>query len=110
LTVASSADNIASAIQLVVDQYNKLRDKLENYTSFNATDGTTGTLFGTTETLHLDNDLSRAISGSYFNDGSIRSLADLGVSIDDQGKLSFGNSQFQTQFTPNPTAGPESSP
>jgi flagellar hook-associated protein 2 len=104
VTVAQSSDNIASAIQLFVDQYNKLRDKLDTYTSFNATDFTTGTLFGSTEALHLDSDLSQAISGSYFNDGSIRSLAELGVSVDDQGKLSFSKSQFQDEFDADPEA------
>jgi flagellar capping protein FliD len=104
VTVAQSSDSIASAIQLFVDQYNKLRDKLDTYTSFNATDFTTGTLFGSNEALHLDSDLSRALTGSYFNDGSIRSLAELGVSIDDQGKLSFSKSEFQTKFNADPEA------
>jgi flagellar hook-associated protein 2 len=96
--VAQSSDSIASAIQLFVDQYNKLRDKLDTYTSFNATDGTTGTLFGSTETLHLDSDLSQAISGGYFNDGTVRSLAELGVDVDDQGKLSFDKTKFQARY------------
>src|SRR5205823_3226965 len=84
------------------DQYNKLRDKLDKYTSFNATDFTTGTLFGAAETLHLDSDLAQAISGSHFNSGSIRTLAELGVSIDDQGKLSFSKSEFQAKFNSDP--------
>jgi flagellar hook-associated protein 2 len=98
VTVAQSSDSIAGAVQLFVDQYNKLRDKLSTYTSFNATDGTTGTLFGGIEALHLDSDLSQAISSSYFNDGSVRSLGELGVSIDDQGKLTFDKSQFTASF------------
>src|SRR5262245_26957803 len=98
VTVAQSSDSIANAIQLFVDQYNKLRDKLDTYDAFNPQDGTTGTLFGSTESLQLDSQLSQAISGTYFNDGAVHSLAELGVDIDDQGKLSFDKSVFQERF------------
>jgi len=103
VTVDQSSDKIASAIQLFIDQYNKLRDKLDTYTAFNATDGTTGTLFGTNEALHMDSDVSHAIFDTYFNDGAIRSLAELGVSADDQGKLSFDKSVFTDRFDSDPT-------
>jgi flagellar hook-associated protein 2 len=104
VTVAQSSDDAANALQLLVDQYNKLRDKLDTYTSYNATDNTTGTLFGATEALNLDSQLSQTISGSYVNSGSIRSLAELGVSIDDQGKLSFDKSQFEARYKTDPQA------
>ena len=53
ITVAQSVENVTGAVQLFVDQYNKLRDKLGSYTSFNATDNTTGTLFGANEAAGL---------------------------------------------------------
>jgi flagellar hook-associated protein 2 len=103
VTATQSSDNAASAIQLFVDQYNKLRDKLDTYTSYNATDGTTGTLFGSNETLNLDSDLANAVGGTYFNDGSIRSLAELGVTIGQDGHLTFDKSVFQAKYNANPT-------
>jgi flagellar hook-associated protein 2 len=104
VTVAATGDEVATALQLFVDQYNKMRDKLATYTSFDLDAGTKGTLFGSTETLRLDNDLSRAISSRYFNDGTIRSLAELGVSIDDKGKLSLDKTKLQAKFDEDPAA------
>jgi flagellar hook-associated protein 2 len=102
VSATQSADSATSAIQLFVDQYNKLRGKLDTYTSFNAQDGTVGTLFGSNETLHLDSDLANAVGGTYFNDGSIRSLAELGVTIGEDGHLSFDKSVFQAAYNANP--------
>ena len=100
--VSQTADNIASALQLFVDQYNKLRDKLKVYTAFDADAGTKGTLFGSSETLRLDNDLSQLVTGRYFNDGQVRSLAELGVSVDDQGKLALDKDKLQQRFDADP--------
>src|SRR4029078_6606608 len=102
VTVAQTSNSIVGAVQLFVDQYNKLRDKLDTYDAFNPQDGTTGTLFGSTESVQLDSQLSQTISATYFNDGTIRSLAELGVDIDDQGKLSFDKSVFQDRFDDDP--------
>jgi flagellar hook-associated protein 2 len=102
VTAAQSSDSIASAVQLFIDQYNKLRDKLSTYTSFDSTTNTTGTLFGTGEALQLDSSLARAITGTYFGSSSIRSLAELGVSVDQDGKLAFDKSQFQAKFSADP--------
>src|SRR5205807_2286730 len=98
VTVSQTSDSAASTLQTFVDQYNKLRDKLDSYTTFNATDFTTGTLFGSAEALHVDSDLSRALSATYFNSGSIHSLAELGITADDKGQLSFDKSKFQEKY------------
>jgi flagellar hook-associated protein 2 len=102
VSATQSSSSAASAVQLFVDQYNKLRDKLDTYTAFNAQDGTVGALFGSNETLHLDSDLANAVGGTYFNDGGIRSLAALGVTIGQDGKLSFDKSIFQAAYNANP--------
>ncbi|HEY2415950.1 MAG TPA: flagellar filament capping protein FliD [Pirellulaceae bacterium] len=103
VSATQSSDNAASALQLFVDQYNKLRDKLDTYTSYNAQDGTTGTLFGSNETLHLDSDLANAVGATYFNDGSVNSLAELGVTIGQDGHLTFDKTVFQAAYNANPT-------
>jgi flagellar hook-associated protein 2 len=98
VTISQTSDSAASAVQTFVDQYNKLRDQLAKYTAFNSSDFTTGTLFGSGEALHLDGDLSRAIFDNYFSGGSIHSLAELGITADDQGHLSFDKSLFQSKY------------
>jgi flagellar hook-associated protein 2 len=104
VSVEQTIDDAASAIQLFVDQYNKLRDKLDTYTAFDPVAGTKGTLFGSHETLRLDSELSRAITGSYFNDGSVRSLAELGVSVGENGKLAFDKTKLEARYAADPDA------
>jgi len=48
--------------------------------------------------------LSRLITGRHANDGPIHSLAELGVSIDDQGQLSFDKTKLQARFDADPEA------
>ena len=96
--VSESADSAATAVQAFVDQFNKLRDKLGSYTFFNAEQLTKGTLFGSSLALRLDSDLSRLMTGRFTASESVRSMAELGVSVDDKGKLSFDKTKFVARF------------
>ncbi|MDX1947985.1 MAG: flagellar filament capping protein FliD [Pirellulaceae bacterium] len=102
--VAASSTTAANAIQTFVDQYNKLRDKLDTYTAFDATAGTKGTLFGTYEALRIDNDLASLLSGRFTSVGDIRSLGELGLSLTEDGHLSFDKAKFQTRYDADPDA------
>lgn len=102
VSVTSAVDAAASALQAFVDNYNKLRDKLDTYTAFDADAGTKGTLFGSAETLRIDAAVSGLATGRFANDGAIRSLAELGVSISDQGKLTFDRTKLQARFQADP--------
>jgi flagellar hook-associated protein 2 len=102
VSVLQTADSVASALQTFVDNYNKLRDKLDVYTAFDADAGTKGTLFGSSETLRIDSELSRLVTGQQSFSGPIRSLAELGISINDQGELAFDKTKLQARFDADP--------
>ncbi len=102
VTASQTGESAASALQLFVDQYNKLRTKLDTYTNYNVVDGTVGALFGSSEALRLDSDLARAVGGTYFNGGTVRSLAQLGVTPGEDGKLTFDKSLFEAAYNDNP--------
>ena len=102
MTVSGSSADIESSIQLFVDQYNKLRDKLTSYTFFNASDNSKGTLFGSADVVRLDADLSRAITKQYFSTGSVRSFNELGITLDDNGKLAFDKTRLQARYNSDP--------
>lgn len=104
VNVTQSLDGVATALQTFVDNANKLRDKLDVYTAFNAEAGTKGMLFGSAETLRIESELSRLVTGRQSFGGSIRSLAELGVSINDQGKLAFDRTKLQARFEADPEA------
>ena len=102
INVAETSSSIVSQVQLFIDQYNKLHDKLESLTFFSEVDQTKGILFGSSETLRLDNELSRLITGRYFGLGGVQNLAQIGISVDQDGKLSFDKSKLQTLYDSDP--------
>lgn len=91
-------------IDLFVSQYNKLRDKLDEYTFFDEEQLTTGILFGTTVALRIDMDLSGLLSSRINGAGDIHSLAEVGLSLDDKGKLSFDKKKFLEKYNEDPEA------
>lgn len=104
VTIADTSSGITSQVQLFVDQYNKLRDKMDSLTFFDEASQTKGLLFGSTETLRLDSNLSGLITGRFFGVGKIQTLAQLGVSVDKDGKLSFDKSKLDTAYADDPDA------
>lgn len=104
VTVSQTADGVASAVQLFVDNYNKLRDKLTTYTAYDPVGGTKGTLFASAETLRIDAELSRLVTGQHATGSDIRSLAELGVTVNDQGKLAFDKAKLAARFASDPEA------
>jgi len=103
ITVAQNADSLASAVQTFVDSINKVREKLDTYTAFDPSTNTKGTLFGSAETLRIDTTLSTLATGSFRTSGAVRSLAELGVTLDENGKLSFNKLRFQARYDADPT-------
>ena len=94
IAVATSNNNIEKNLQLFVDQYNKVRDKINKETSFDADTKSTGQLFGATEVLRVEQGLARLVQKRTFGSGKIQSLEQLGVSLDDKGKLSLDKSKL----------------
>ena len=95
---------VTKQVSALVDQFNKLKDKLNDLTSFDASTFATGTLFGSSEALRIDIAFSQLFSGKHSTGSSIRSLADLGVTFNDQGKLSFDQTRFTATYDRDPDA------
>ena len=102
VTVADTSNHIASQVQLFVDQYNKLHDKLASLTFFNQVDETKGILFGSSEVLRLESDLSRLITGRFSGVGAVQNLAQIGIAVDQDGKLSFDKAKLATLYASDP--------
>ena len=60
-------------------------------------------LYGDTEVLRIQSTFSTLFSSRLVN-GSIRSIAELGVSINDQGKLEFDKTRFEKRLSDDPEA------
>jgi flagellar hook-associated protein 2 len=91
-------------LQLFVDQFNKLREKLDSLTFYNEQDGKKGTLFGSSETLRIESGITGLVTGRILGAGPIQSLAELGISIDQEGKLAFDKTKLEARFAADPQA------
>lgn len=102
--VTENTDAISKQLSATVDQFNKLRDKLTELTSFDTGNFKTGALFGTSEALRIDLAFSQIFSGSISGASSIRSVAELGISYNEQGKLDFSKDRLKAALDRDPDA------
>jgi flagellar hook-associated protein 2 len=102
LNVASTSSDLATALQAIVDSYNKVHSQIAQLTSFDTTTNTGAVLQGDPTLLQVDTDLTNLITGSVSGAGSIQSLAQLGITAGQDGTLSFDQTVFQAQADQNP--------
>jgi flagellar hook-associated protein 2 len=91
-----------TAAEDFVKEYNALRDEIGKLTAFDSEALTTGLLFGTNEALRVDTELSRLVTNNYFGLGSFQSLDQVGITIDDKGKLTLDKTVFQEAYSADP--------
>ena len=104
VTVNKSSDGIAKQLKTVVDQYNKVRDKIKSDASYDSTTKTAGVLFGTSSVLRVDLAFGKLFSGQINGAGSIKSITQLGVRLNDQGRLEFDESKLNAALESDPAA------
>ena len=104
LTVAQDPSSLASAIQSVVTGYNSLVSNIRSATAYNTTTNTGAVLEGNTAVLQVQDVLSNLVSGQLAGNfgGSIQSLANLGISVNQDGSLSLNTSTLSSLLASNP--------
>ena len=60
-------------------------------------------LFGSNEALRVDTELSRLVTDRFLGLGSFETLAEIGITVDDKGKLQLDKSELQQAFADNPS-------
>ncbi len=87
LNLTSDRSTLATELQNLVTNYNKVVDKINAQTG-----KTAGLLSGDFVVRHLQSQM-RALT-SYQGTGAIKALADLGIELDKTGKMSFNSPKF----------------
>jgi flagellar hook-associated protein 2 len=67
-------------------------------------DLTTGILFGTQAALRVESDISRVITARFFGVGQFGSLASVGISLDDKGKMKLDETKLTAAFNSDAAA------
>ncbi len=104
VSVNKNTDTIAKQLKSVVDQYNKVRDKIKSDASYDESTKTAGVLFGSSSVLRVDSAFGKLFTSRVSGAGSINSLSQLGVSLNDQGRLDFDQSKLDAALANNPDA------
>lgn len=106
LTVAADTTQISQALSTFVSDYNTALSQVNSQFTYSTSTGSQGVLSSDSTVRSLQSALegiaayiSPAASGS----GSIQSLADLGITVNDDGSLSLDSSQLNAALA-NPTA------
>jgi flagellar hook-associated protein 2 len=94
VNVAANDTTVGTRVKAFVDSYNSLRGKLNEYTSFDATTFQSGLLFGSGETLRVQADLNRILSGRLAGIGQVDSLARIGVTFKQDGTLDYNEDKL----------------
>jgi flagellar hook-associated protein 2 len=102
LAIEPTDEGVITQIDLFVEQYNSFRSKLDELTFFDETTSTTGILFGTNEALRVDVDLARVMTSRILGAGSIHSLEEVGLSLDDTGQMTFDKQKFRNLYADSP--------
>ncbi|MDB2511080.1 flagellar filament capping protein FliD [Luminiphilus sp.] len=104
IDVKTDTDTIVADVQAFVDKYNAYASLFKDLTKYDATAGTAGALQGDSTARsvmsQIRSELGKSVTGLT---GSYTSLADVGISIDKSGVMTFTQSTFKTAFAAAPT-------
>jgi flagellar hook-associated protein 2 len=101
ITVQDDSSKVTAAAETFVDQYNKLVDQLDSLTQFNAETDEVGLLFGSSEALRIRSGYTRLLSGSLVGGGEFRSIGQVGIRFNDQGKLDLDSGKLADAIESN---------
>lgn len=107
VTVSEDMDKAADTLQKFVDQYNSTQTFITSQLDVgdpSADDNKTGTLSGDGTVMRLQSNLRRLMTKVVPGDSAVRSLKDLGVEIDREGKGSFDRKKLEEQIKSDPNA------
>ena len=104
INVRNDDTGISKSLDLLVTQYNRVVDKIKSVASYDATTKVAGLLYGDTEILRIQSTFSTLFSSRVVAGNSIRSIAELGIKFNDQGKLEFDKTRFNNRLADDPGA------
>jgi flagellar hook-associated protein 2 len=101
VSVSSDTTNLASQIQSFVNTYNTFRQTLTTDTAYDSTTNTAAVLTGDYQTMRADTELSQLVSEYYPSGNTIASMAQLGITVNNDGTLSLNQSTLDSVLSTN---------
>lgn len=104
ISIGDSDSDVVTNVKTLVDNYNKFRDKLDEDTKYDTETETKSVLTGDSTALRLDSEFSQLFSQRIYGAGSIHSIAELGVTLKDDGTLQFDQDKLKEKYAADPDA------
>lgn len=105
LTVAQDSTTVSAAIESFVTAYNTLMSTTKTLTAYDATTGEKGALLGDSTVRSITSQIRRVLTSAVTGTtGTVRTLYDVGVSLQRDGTLEFDSTKLQTALESDPEA------
>ncbi|HUO25905.1 MAG TPA: flagellar filament capping protein FliD [Candidatus Aquilonibacter sp.] len=104
LTVGADTTDAANAINSFVTAYNQLVTDVDAQYAVDPTTNTAGPLIGDSTLQLVQTSVLSAIAYSTAGNGSVNSLADLGITVNDDGTLAVDNGQLTAALQNDPAS------
>lgn len=103
LSVSRTSDPATTAIQSFTDGFNAIIDKITTLTAFDPTNPSAkGILLGDSTVQAIQDHMYAALNAQLKEGGRYTTLASIGLSVGDGGKLTFDTDTFNTAFATDP--------
>lgn len=102
VNVGTSEADVVASLKVLVDNYNRFRNKLGELSAFDQNTGKKGPLFGDVVALRLQTEIPRLVSASFTNQGSFVSLRQLGIELQDDGTLRLDELRLREALQQDP--------
>ncbi|SMP38956.1 flagellar hook-associated protein 2 [Neorhodopirellula lusitana] len=101
ISVDDDPAQVVTAITRFAEQYNKLQELIADATYYDADASEVGLLFGSTETLRIQNGYSRLLTSPLYG-GTVQSLGQVGVRLDENGQLQVDETKLRAAIEDDP--------
>lgn len=103
LSVSKDSEALKSKMREFRDSFNSVIDYIRQNSAFDADTYKSGPLFGNTTAAQVETSMNDVLLRSV-GSGAIKNLTQLGISLDESGKVSFDESAFTKTLADNPDA------
>lgn len=104
VAIVENSENLTKQLETFVNQYNTMREKLSSLTIFDEATNSVGVLFASSIALRVDTSYSNFLSGTIRGAGNISSLGELGLSLNENGRMAFDKTKFTQTVQKDPAA------
>jgi len=98
ISVEETESDLVSQMIAIVDTFNRIRQRVDLLTDYDIESDTRGLLQGDSAVLRLDADLNRLVTDRIFGAGPIQSLAQVGVTMNQDGSLAFDRTVLEDAY------------